>query len=203
MNSTVIKSESDREQFKRDLVKQKIRENFCSIKETFKKYKCRDIEEVLKKGKKEDLSLKERQKLQRFANFFYIEAWKDGKYENLQISKLFCKELEEIMELKVKNIFNSKKLISSLSSFKNRSERGENEMEEEEGFKEIKDSESLSEHLKNVLMPDFIEGIKNKYHLDDIIEIIEGVDVPKSTLPGQPETTKFGSILSKLKVSYN
>uniref|UniRef100_A0A0K0ECD9 Uncharacterized protein n=1 Tax=Strongyloides stercoralis TaxID=6248 RepID=A0A0K0ECD9_STRER len=102
MNSTVIKSESDREQFKRDLVKQKIRENFCSIKETFKKYKCRDIEEV----------------------------------------------------------------------FKNRSERGENEMEEEEGFKEIKDSESLSEHLKNVLMPDFIEGIKNKYHLDDIIEII-------------------------------
>uniref|UniRef100_A0AAF5DIT9 Uncharacterized protein n=1 Tax=Strongyloides stercoralis TaxID=6248 RepID=A0AAF5DIT9_STRER len=133
MNSTVIKSESDREQFKRDLVKQKIRENFCSIKETFKKYKCRDIEEV----------------------------------------------------------------------FKNRSERGENEMEEEEGFKEIKDSESLSEHLKNVLMPDFIEGIKNKYHLDDIIEIIEGVDVPKSTLPGQPETTKFGSILSKLKVSYN
>uniref|UniRef100_A0A0N5CE41 Uncharacterized protein n=1 Tax=Strongyloides papillosus TaxID=174720 RepID=A0A0N5CE41_STREA len=94
--------DTDRQKFKKDLVIKKLNQNFCLYKETFVKFKCKDFDDVLKKGRDEDLTSKEKGKIQRFTNLLYIECWKDGVYQNLQLSSIFCEELEKMLKLKNK-----------------------------------------------------------------------------------------------------
>uniref|UniRef100_A0A0N5CIK5 Uncharacterized protein n=1 Tax=Strongyloides papillosus TaxID=174720 RepID=A0A0N5CIK5_STREA len=89
-----------------------------------------------------------------------------------------------------------------LSSFINRNEISSNQqIDNNEEFKCIKDGESLELALRSTILPDFIQKISKSFLLSDIEKILDSLPVSNNTLPGEPSKTKFGFLLENLKIN--